>query len=99
MAAVSNDIGNLQIDPEIPSESSTDNDFASFAADQPGDTLLFYEIEAKILALWDQLNGLKLEIALQEAQNNPESGMKSKCAIVNETGAEICCSGLLEPFG
>lgn len=78
MTTVSNGIENLQIDPELGPESPIETDFASFAADRPGDILPFYETEAKILALWDQLNDLKLEIALQEAQNNPDSGMKKR---------------------
>ena len=76
MTTVSNGIENLQIDPKLGPESPTEIDFASFAAEQTGDTLPFYEVEAKILALWDQLNDLKLEIALQEAQNNPDSGAR-----------------------
>ncbi|KAL9130880.1 MAG: hypothetical protein Q9217_001030 [Psora testacea] len=45
--------------------------FAQVAADQAGDTLPFYEIEGQILALWDQLNELKLEKALLDAQVEP----------------------------
>lgn len=47
------------------------NAFAKYADDQPGDALPFYEAEGRILALWDQLNELKLEVALMEAQINP----------------------------
>ena len=83
MTTVSNGIENLQIDPELGPESPTEKDFAGFAADQPGDTLPFYEVEAKILSLWDQLNDLKLEISLQEAQKNPDSGVKQRASQIN----------------
>ncbi|KAK4694324.1 hypothetical protein P7C71_g3242, partial [Lecanoromycetidae sp. Uapishka_2] len=47
---------------------SNDDAFAKFAAHESGDTLPFYEIEGQILALWDQLNELKLEQSLLEAR-------------------------------
>ncbi|CAD6570622.1 MAG: hypothetical protein ASARMPREDX12_003774 [Alectoria sarmentosa] len=43
--------------------------FADLAAQGPGDALPFYEIEGQILELWDQLNELRLEKALLEAQD------------------------------
>lgn len=54
--------------------SSTDAAFASFAAQKSGDALPFYEIEGQILELWDQLNELRLEKALLEAQGTVPSG-------------------------
>ena len=48
--------------------SSTDAAFAELAADKPGDTIPFYELEGQILELWDQLNELTLERAVLEAR-------------------------------
>ncbi len=48
--------------------SSIDTTFAGLAAHKSGDALPFYELEGQILELWDQLNELKLEKALLEAQ-------------------------------
>lgn len=48
---------------------STDAAFADLATHKPGDAIPFYEIEGQILELWDQLNELRLEMALLEAQN------------------------------
>ena len=49
--------------------SSTDAAFADLAAHKTGDALPFYEIEGQILELWDQLNELRMEKALLEAQD------------------------------
>lgn len=46
--------------------------FVNFAASDLGDTTAFYQAEGQILALWDQLNELKLEQALLEAQTTSE---------------------------
>ena len=46
----------------------SDDAFACIAADEPGDTVPFYEIEGQVLALWDQLNELNLEKTLLETQ-------------------------------
>ena len=54
--------------------SSVDAAFADFAAYKPGDALPFYEIEGQVLGLWDQLNELRLEKALLEAQNTVPIG-------------------------
>ncbi len=43
--------------------------FAEFAVNESRDVLSFYDVEAQILALYDHLNDLKLEIALLEARN------------------------------
>ena len=40
--------------------------FAELARDEPHDALSFYEMEHQILALYDHLMELKLEIALTE---------------------------------
>lgn len=53
--------------------SADDEGFAAFAVDESGDTIPFYKLEGDLLALWDQLNELKLESALLEAQMNPPS--------------------------
>ncbi len=42
---------------------------AGFAVNESRDVLSFYDVEAQILALYDHLSDLKLEIALQEAGN------------------------------
>ena len=57
--------------------SSTDAAFAGFAAHKSGDALPFYEIEGQILELWDQLNELRLEKALLEAQDTIPIGTTS----------------------
>lgn len=51
-------------------ESSMSNNatLAVFATQESEDTLPFYEVEGRVLALWDQLKELKLEEALLEAQ-------------------------------
>lgn len=54
--------------------SSTDATFADLAAHKSGDAIPFYEIEGQILGLWDQLNELRLEKALLEAQNSQPLG-------------------------
>lgn len=54
--------------------SLTDAAFADFAASESGDTSPFYQVEGQILELWDQLNELKLEKAILEAQMSSQSG-------------------------
>ena len=54
--------------------ASNDVAFAEFAVHESGDTLCFYEVEGQVLALWDQLNELRLEQALLEAQITSSSG-------------------------
>ena len=61
----------MEIDGPAGQGTSITDAFAKYANDEPGDALPFYEAEGRILALWDQLNELKLEIALMEAQTNP----------------------------
>lgn len=48
--------------------SSTDIAFADLASYRSGDAIPFYETEGQILELWDQLNELRLEQALLEAE-------------------------------
>ena len=53
------------------SDPSADIDaLLEIANHQRNDIQPFYELEGKILGLWDQLNELKLEIAVFEAQKN-----------------------------
>ena len=52
--------------------SATDAAFAAYAAHESGDVLPFYELEGQVLALWDQLNELKLEKALLESHADPK---------------------------
>lgn len=54
--------------------STTDAAFADLAGHKSGDVLPFYEIEGQILELWDQLNELRLEKALLEAQEKVPMG-------------------------
>lgn len=70
MAFLSPNLESLDLshDPTNGSTTHATNEFASFAADEPSDTLTFYTLEAQLLALWDQLNELKLEKALLQAQ-------------------------------
>lgn len=51
---------------------------AAFAVNESRDVVSFYDVEAQILALYDQLNDLKLEIALQEAGNELPSSSRQK---------------------
>ena len=56
--------------------------FAEFAANESRDVLSFYELEGQILALYDHLNDLKLEIALLEAQHKlPSSKYQETSAV------------------
>ena len=56
--------------------------FAEFAVNESRDVLSFYEVEAQILALYDHLNDLKLEIALSEARDRlPSSKGRQKSGV------------------
>ena len=46
--------------------NNDEHTYSQYAEDNQGDTLPFYKTEGQLLALWDQLNELKLEIALLE---------------------------------
>lgn len=61
----------MEVDSLAVESAAVIDGFAKYANDQPGDALPFYETEGRLLALWDQLKELKLEIALKEAQINP----------------------------
>lgn len=63
--------------------SGTEAAFADFAAHEAGDTIPFYEAEGQILELWDQLNELKLEQALLEAQMTSTSGASVMSKVYN----------------
>lgn len=52
----------------------TNSGFAELSTHESGDTLPFYRAEGEVLELWDQLQELKLEQALLEAQINLNSG-------------------------
>lgn len=80
MEGLAVDIGTTEISENAVMSSSTDAAFAEFAAHESGDTLPFYKIEGQVLALWDQLNELKLEQALLEAQNTL-SGARTLCHV------------------
>ena len=54
--------------------SSIDASLAELAAHRSGDAIPFYEIEGQVLELWDQLNELRLEKSLLEAQNTTPLG-------------------------
>ena len=68
MAELSNTVENIRLDGESRQAGLIVDAYAQYAEDQPGDTLAFYEIEGQILALWDKLNELKLEIAVLETR-------------------------------
>lgn len=55
--------------------------FAEFAVDESRDVLSFYDVEAQMLALYDHLSDLKLEIALLEAQNGLPSSNWQETAL------------------
>ena len=55
--------------------------FAGLATHESGDTVPFYELEGQVLALWDQLNELKLEQALLEAPLISSSGACARLVI------------------
>lgn len=68
---------NMELDTDSLSKLSEVDAFAAYADDESGDALPFYEAEGQVLALWDQLNELKLEMALLEASMNPPPGERT----------------------
>ena len=72
------DLGVTKISENTAMSSASDATFAEFAAHGSGDTLSFYEVEGQVIALWDQLNELKLEQAVLEAQVS-SSGERIGC--------------------
>ena len=73
MATLSADVQRMRLENVDSSSGTTEDSFAQIAADRPGDILPFYEIEGQLLALWDQLNELKLEKSLLEARADREN--------------------------
>ena len=65
----------------MSSAGSTETALAGLAAHESGDTLPFYEIEGQVLALWDQLNELKLEQALLQASLTSSSGACARLVV------------------
>lgn len=65
----------------MSSAGSAETAFAGLAAHASGDTVPFYEVEGQVLALWDQLNELKLEQAVLHASLTPSSGAYARLVI------------------
>ena len=76
MEALIEGFGTTELGENTAMSSSEDSDtaFAEYGTHKSGDTLAFYEIEGQVLALWNQLNELKLEQALLQAQLTSSSG-------------------------
>ncbi len=66
-------VSSLESDGKSISEHATA--FAEFAVNESRDVLSFYELEEQILALYDHLNDLKLEIGLLGARDTLPSSM------------------------
>ena len=83
MEAVIRGLGATEISENVamsfPGDAETA--FAGLAAHESGDTVPFYEIEGQVLALWDQLNELKLEQALLQAPLPSSSGACARLVI------------------
>ena len=79
MSTLSAGIQRVRLDVDSTYSGRKGDAFAQIAADQSGDTLPFYPIETQILSLWDQLNELKLEKALLEAQVGAREPMVIAC--------------------
>ena len=65
----------------MSSAGNAETAFAGLAAHESGDTVPFYEVEGQVLALWDQLNELKLEQALLQASLISSSGACARLVI------------------
>ena len=83
MEAVIDGLGATEISENVAMSSAGDAEtaFAGLAAHESGDTVPFYEIEGQVLALWDQLNELKLEQALLQAPLTSSSGACARFVI------------------
>ena len=83
MEAVIRGLGATEISEKVAMSSDEDAEtaFAGLAAHESGDTVPFYEIEGQVLALWDQLNELKLEQALLQAPLPSSSGACARLVI------------------
>lgn len=77
MATLSADVESVHLDRQNSPKITEQADFAKYAEEQPGDTLPFYEVEGKILALWDQLNELKIELSIAENSAPETTGLLS----------------------
>ena len=67
MAELSEAVGSIDTNRGLLPYPSSEDAYAQYAEDKPGDTVPFYETEGRLLALWDQLNEMKLEIAVLQA--------------------------------
>ena len=74
MDSLSTVMGEADLNGNTPLPSLDDAVFAAIAIHESGDTLQFYEAEGQVLALWDQLNDIKLEQALHRVQAISLSG-------------------------
>ena len=83
MEAVIDGLGATEISEKVAMSSAGDAEtaFAGLAAHESGDTVPFYEIEGQVLALWDQLNELKLEQALLQALLSSSPGACARLVI------------------
>ncbi len=83
MGALIDGLGATEISDNVAMSSAgeTETAFAGLAAHESSDTLPFYEIEGQVLALWDQLNELKLEQALLQASLTSSSGACARLVI------------------
>ena len=61
-------------DTVMSTATNAETAFAGLAAHESGDAVPFYEAEGQVLALWDQLNELKLEQALLHAPSSSSTG-------------------------
>ena len=83
MAAVSAAMDGMHLDGQNIQAPTQQAGWAKYAEDEPGDTLPFYEVEGKILALWDQLNELKTELAIAETVGPENLGLP--CPAIHKT--------------
>ena len=84
MEAVIDDLRATEIGENVAMSSAGDAEtatFAGLASHESGDTVPFYEVEGQVLALWDQLNELKLEQALLQAPLTSSSGACARLVI------------------
>ena len=65
----------------MSSAGNAETAFTGLAAHESGDTVPFYAVEGQVLALWDQLNELKLEQALLHASLTSSSGGYARLVI------------------
>ena len=73
MTSTEQEAESSSLDQQSLPARDVENEFLQYATDRPGDNQPFYELEGKVLDLWDRLNDLKLEIAINEAaQTVPE---------------------------